>query len=146
MKRENMRGSAGSDVAIAISVVLFLVLLIAGGLVGCPQYRVYSARMAGEAELAQATQNRQIRVQEALAKKEAAKLEGEAEVARAEGLARANKTLGESLSGEHGEKYLRYLWITGMEKSTHDTIYIPTEAGLPILESTRKLKQQEAPK
>jgi cell division protein FtsB len=144
--RKNQKGEG--EVAV-ISGVAFICLLIVGlitlGMWGCPQYNVYEQRLVGEAELAKASQNRQIRVQEAMAKKEAAKLEGEAEVARAEGLAKANRTLGESLTGEHGEKYLRYLWITGMEKSQHDTIYIPTEAGLPIMESTRRLKIPSPP-
>ena len=141
MRNNNERGSGDGAVISGIAFILLLVLMVlAGGMWGCPQYNVYQQRLEGEAELAKASQNRQIRIQEAMAKKESAKLEGEAEVLRAEGLAKANKTLGESLTGEHGEKYLRYLWITGMEKSQHDTIYIPTEAGLPILESTRKLK------
>jgi hypothetical protein len=143
MQKRNMNERGSSSGAIASGIALFCMLFlmfITLCMWGCPQYRVYEQRLEGEAELAKASQNRQIRVQEALAKKEAAKLEGEAEVARATGLAAANKVIGESLSGDHGEKYLRYLWITGMEKSQHDTVYIPTEAGLPILESIRKLK------
>lgn len=94
------------------------------------------ARCRGEMDFAEAEQNRRIKVLEAEAKKESAVLEAEAEVSRAEGAARANKILGESL--KNNEEYLRYLWITSMEKSQHDTIYIPTEAGLPILEAARK--------
>ena len=36
------------------------------------------------------------------------------------------------------EEYLRYLWITNLENgSGRETIYVPTEAGLPILEANR---------
>ncbi len=34
--------------------VLLLLCIAAGGLYGCPQYNVYSARLAGEATLAEA--------------------------------------------------------------------------------------------
>lgn len=40
---------------------------------GCPNYSVYQQNLEGEAELARATQNRQISIQEAQAKKESAK-------------------------------------------------------------------------
>ena len=105
---------------------------------GCPQYSVYEQRLAGEAELQRATFNRQIAVQEANAKKESAKALAEADVLRAEGAARANVILGNSLKGN--EDYLRYLWIQGLEngKNSPTVIYVPTEAGLPILEAGRR--------
>lgn len=135
----------GFGFGLSTGIGLFILLAISLLLFGCPKYNVWQQGLAGEAELARATANRKIRVQEAEAKKESAKLEGDAEAARAAGLAKANAIIGESLGGDHGEKYLRYLWITGMEKSQHDTIYVPTEAGLPILEATRKLKIQAQP-
>jgi hypothetical protein len=74
-------------------------------------------RTDGLAELARATYNRKVIVQEAEAKKEAAKLLGEAEVARAGGLAEANEAneiVGNSLGGP--ENYIRYLWIQQIDK------------------------------
>ena len=52
--------SKGSSISIgAIVGVIVLVLLTVGtGMVGCPVYNVWSAQKAGEAELAQADQNR----------------------------------------------------------------------------------------
>jgi regulator of protease activity HflC (stomatin/prohibitin superfamily) len=111
-----------------ISLILALSLLW-----GCPNYRVYQQNLEGEAELARATQNRQISIQEALAKKESAKNLAEAEVIRAEGAAKANKIIGESLKGN--EAYLHYLFVNNMEHTKNQVIYIPTEAGLPILEA-----------
>lgn len=107
------------------------------GMWGCPKYGVYERRLAGEAELAQATYNRQVAVQEANAKMESAKLLAEVDVLRAEGAAKANVILGNSLKGN--EDYLRYLWIQGLEggKSSPTIIYVPTEAGLPLLEAGR---------
>lgn len=132
--------SERSPIGIYIAIGgFFLIAILTVAMVGCPQYGVYSARLEGEAELAKATQNRQVRIQEANAKMEASKLEAQAEVTKAEGLAKANKILGDSLAGPEGQAYLRYLWITGIERSQHETIYVPTEANLPILESTRRL-------
>ena len=48
---------------------VLVVLLLAGGLWGCPQYTVYQQRLTGEAELARADYNRQVAVREAQAKR-----------------------------------------------------------------------------
>ncbi len=115
-----------------LAVVLPLTLL---GMWGCPNYSVYQQNLEGEAELARATQNRQITIQEAQAKKESAKDLAEAEVIRAGGVARANKIIGESLKGN--DAYLHYLFINNLENTKDQIIYLPTEAGLPILEANR---------
>jgi regulator of protease activity HflC (stomatin/prohibitin superfamily) len=110
-----------------------------------PHYNVWASRMHGEAELAQASYNRQVAVQEANAKMHAATLLAEAEVERAKGVAKANQIIGGSLKGN--EDYLRYLWIQGLEGSQDkQTIYVPTEAGLPILEANRLQKVTPRPK
>lgn len=116
-------------------VALILTLL---GMWGCPNYSVYQQNLEGEAELARATQNRQISIQEAQAKKESAKDLAEAEVIRARGAAQANKIIGESLKSN--EAYLHYLFINNMEHTKNQVIYIPTEASLPILEARRQTK------
>lgn len=119
-----------------IAGILLGVFAIVGFMWGYPRYNVYKQSLAGEAELARASQNRQIKIQEANAKKEAAILEAQAEVERAKGVAEANKIIGESLKGN--EAYLRYLWINGLQEgATPQVIYVPTEAGLPILEAGR---------
>lgn len=102
---------------------------------GCPNYSVYQQNLEGEAELARATQNRQIKIQEAAATKESAKDLAEAEVIRAGGVARANEIIGVSL--KNNESYLRYLWISNVDNTANQVIYIPTEAGIPILEAHR---------
>lgn len=119
--------------------IILLVLCIGGGMYGCPRYAVYEQGLKGEAELARASQNRQIKIQEAQAEKESAKLKAEAEVERAKGVAEANKIIGDSLKGN--EAYLRYLWINGLQEgATPQVIYVPTEGGIPILESGRTAK------
>ncbi len=134
----NQQGE-GEGVVIFGAFGLFLMLcaMIGLGMWGCPQYHVWEQGLAGQAELRRAEQNRMIAVQEALAKKESAKLLGEAEVERAGGLAEANKIVGQSLGGP--ENYLRYLWIQQIDKVSGQVIYIPTEAGLPLSEAGRGL-------
>jgi regulator of protease activity HflC (stomatin/prohibitin superfamily) len=112
-------------------VVILLVLL----LIGWPQYRVYSQRLAGEAALAEAQSSRQVAILEARAKKESAISLAEAEVIRAKGAAQANAILQNSLGGPEG--YLRYLQIQALENSKSSLIYVPTEAGLPVTEARR---------
>lgn len=110
--------------------------LTAAGMAGCPQYDVWSQGLAGKASLERATQDRQIAVQEAQAKMESAKMLAAAEVERARGVAEANKIIGDSLRGNEG--YLRYLWIEGLKTNNMQVVYVPTEAGLPVLEAGKR--------
>lgn len=116
--------------------IVFICIIIAGGMAGCPTYNVWQQGLQGKAELARAEQNRQIKINEAKAKKDAAKYEADAEIERARGVAKANKIIGASLKGNEG--YLRYLWIQGLQDGSSEVIYIPTEAGLPILEAGKR--------
>jgi regulator of protease activity HflC (stomatin/prohibitin superfamily) len=112
---------------------------VAGGLYGCPKYGVWQQGLRGEAELKRAEQNRKVKVYEAQAKLESAKLEAQAEVERARGVAEANSIVSDSLKGH--EEYLRYLWIDKVAgHAAREIIYVPTEAGLPILEAGRRPK------
>jgi len=80
-----------------------LTILIFGSCLGYPQYNVYAQRLDGEAELAKANYSKQVAVQEANAKKDSATLLAEAEVMRAEGVAKANKAAHPTRSGSHDE-------------------------------------------
>jgi regulator of protease activity HflC (stomatin/prohibitin superfamily) len=101
-----------------------------------PYVHVFQQKLQGKAELARAESNRQIAILEAVAKKESSRSLADVEVIRAEGVAKANKIIGDSLQDNEG--YLRYLYITHLAESQDKTvIYIPTEAGLPILEAKR---------
>ena len=132
MKRRSGQTIGHALAALAGVCVVFAVLMFIG-----PKYRVWSSGMAGEAELNQAQYNRQIAVREAQAKKESAKLLAEAEVERAKGVAEANKIIGASL--QNNQAYLRYLYIDKLANGENrEVIYIPTEAGLPILEANRR--------
>lgn len=91
----------------------------------------------GEAQLLEAESSKKIAIESARAQLESAKLLALAEIERAKGVAEANRIVGDSLKGN--EAYLKYLYIEGLkEKDNVTTIYVPTEAGLPILEAGKR--------
>jgi regulator of protease activity HflC (stomatin/prohibitin superfamily) len=116
-------------------------ILIIGGIViigslifiGGPQYNVWQQSLAGKAELQKAEYTRQVAVLEAQAKKDSASQLADAEIIRAQGVAKANQIIGDSL--KDNREYLQYLYITGIEdgsKNGNVTIYVPTEGGMPV--------------
>jgi regulator of protease activity HflC (stomatin/prohibitin superfamily) len=131
---ENRDLKVGKIIFTTLSIFAVLLLIFS---VFVPLAKPWWAEQTGKAELAQAEQNRQIAVKEAQAKLDSSKLLAQAEVERANGVAQANKIIGESL--KENEDYLRYLWITDVAGANIDktVVYIPTEANLPILEATR---------
>lgn len=119
-----------------IIVFTGIILLVASALYIPAKISIWRERQYGKAELARAESNRQIKVCEAQADLESAKRYSEAEVIRAYGVAEANKIIGDSL--KDNEAYLRYLWVQGLQTNQMQTIYVPTEAGLPILEAGKR--------
>jgi len=117
-----------------ISIGGFIGLLIL--IFGWPNYSVWEKEMAGKAQLREAEWTKQIAIEEAKAKFESAALHAQAEVERAKGVAEANEIIGDSLKGNN--EYLKYLMIDSMRDMDTQLIYIPTEAGLPILEARNK--------
>lgn len=110
-----------------VGVVVVLGLVFIGG----PQYNVWQQSLAGKAELQKAEYTRQVAVLEAQAKKDSASQLADAEVIRAEGVAKANKIIGDSLKGNPA--YLQYLWITQGEENTNRTVYmVPSNGGAPV--------------
>lgn len=118
-----------------VTGIVLVVLLLGGGLVGCPAYSVYSASMRGKAQLAEADASKQVAVQTAKAKAESAIYEKQAEITRAEGAAAAIKITGVQL--QQNPEYLRYLYVQNLAESHDQIIYVPTEGGMPILEAGR---------
>lgn len=145
MKNNTLNHPKGESYIAPISLVLILfVCVISGGMYGCPKYRIYSETLRGEAALREAEWTKKITIEDARAKEESSTLiaqarvtqaeaEGKAEIVRATATAQANAIIGESLKGN--ESYLRYLWIMGLKDGSGERIYIPTEAGMPILEA-----------
>lgn len=104
------------------------------------------AENRGKSILIEAESSKKAMIEEARAKNEAAVLEAEAkvtiakadaqaEIERAKGVAEANRIIGESL--KNNSEYLKYLMIQGLNNGKGERIYIPTEAGLPILEARK---------
>jgi len=127
---KNQNGFIDSGVAlVAVGVVVIGGLIFIGG----PQYNVWQQSLAGKAELQKAEYTRQVAVLEAQAKKDSASQLAEAEIIRAQGVAKANQIIGDSL--KDNREYLQYLYITGIEdgaKNGNVTIYVPTEGGMPV--------------
>ena len=131
-----MSGFRFFGIVLFTAVAIFAI--IATGMFVLPQYNVWASRLDGEAILAHSEYSKQVAVQSAKARLEAAKLEAETDVVRAEGIAKANKIVADSLGGPEG--YLRWKYIEMLNDTAGkgtSTIYIPTEAGLPILEANR---------
>jgi type II secretory pathway pseudopilin PulG len=118
--------------AVILGVAVVIVIMSMGIM---PVWSVWSQGLRGKAALKEAEWNRQILIEEAQAKKLSATHLAQAEIERAKGVAEANKIIGDSLRGN--DAYLRYLWIQGLHDGSSETIYIPTEANLPVLEAGR---------
>jgi regulator of protease activity HflC (stomatin/prohibitin superfamily) len=133
------------------NLALIVVVAASSALAGCgqmPWYRQMQAEAAararittltaeGQAQLAKAQADRQVIGLNARMRLEAARSDAEREVVRARGVAQANAIIANSLGGPEG--YLRWKYIEMLEENrTAKTIYIPTEAGLPILEAGHK--------
>ena len=126
---------------VLIATGLFLIL---GGVGSCmyviPKYNVWRQEMEGKAEFAKAEQNRKIKIEEAKANLEAEKLNAQAEIERAKGAAEAIRIENGSIT----PAYIQYLWVRQQNANTNNKIiYIPTEAGLPVLEAGREAKKEE---
>lgn len=119
-----------------IVIAIVAVLVFVGiAMFGMPIYRVWSQEMRGKAQLAEAEQNRRIKIEEARANLEAEKLNAKAEIERAKGAAEAIKIENGTLT----QTYIQYLWVRNQNNLNEKTvIYIPTEANLPILEAGRR--------
>ncbi len=120
-------------VNVCFAVVLVFLLIVGISMWGIPQYAVWQQSLSGKAKLKEAEYSRQVQIEEAKANLEAEKLNAESEVARAKGAAEAIEIEGGNLTTQ----YIQYLWVRQNRFNDKTTIYIPTEANLPILEASR---------
>lgn len=120
------------EVKAAIIAVILGIVVIISLMIGLPLYNVWRSNKMGVAEYVRAEQNRKIKIEEAKANLEAEKLNAQAEIERAKGAAEAIRIENGSIT----PTYIQYLWVRQQNASTNNKIiYIPTEAGLPILEA-----------
>ncbi len=119
----------GAIVILIVGIIGFIVFLFWV----FPTYNVWSKEMKGKAELREAQWSRQIQIEEAQANLESEKLNAQSEIERAKGAAEAIRIEGGSLT----DNYIKYLWVRQLSSGEKQLIYVPTEAGLPILEANR---------
>ncbi len=124
-----------SETKAIVTTFVVIIVLVVIGMIILPKYRIYKQDLQGQANLRQQEWEKRILVEQAKAEKESAILKAEAEIERAKGVAEANKIIANSLQGN--EAYLRYLWIDKIS-GDNQVIYVPTEAGLPILEAGQR--------
>lgn len=121
-----------SSLMILFAIVAALILTLMFGL---PVYKVWQQEMEGKAEMAKAEQNRKILIEEARARFESEKLNAQAEIERAKGMAEAMRIENGSLN----ETYNQYLFIRSLEKladkgSLPQIIYLPSQGMLPVMD------------
>jgi hypothetical protein len=123
---------------------LVLLLILLWTLVGYPHWRVWSSHQRGLADLQQAKNEQQIQIAKAQSRLDAAVLNKQAAIIEAEAVAAQIQAIGDKLTTH--DLYLRWQWIKMMEDTAgdHNTIYVATEAGVPILEATRLAKAKSA--
>ena len=131
-----MKDNYGNLNGLGYTLIAVIAITIIGVIVGLlmwiiPKYSVWSKGLKGEAQLREAEYSKQVLIEEAKANLEAEKLNTQAEVERAKGMAEAMEIEGGKLT----DTYIKYLWVRSMTGNEANTIYIPTEAGLPILEA-----------
>ena len=132
----------GTFIQILVSIGVVAAIIV-GLMFGIPKYNVWQQEMDGKAEMARAEQNRMILVEEAKAKLEAEKLNAQAEIERAKGMAEAM----EIENGKLTSTYNQYLFIRTLEKisdkgSLPQIIYMPTEGMVPVM----NMNQNQNPK
>ncbi len=126
---------------VIISFLILSAVIILTLMFGLPTYNVWQQEMAGKAEMAKAEQNRKILVEEAKARLEAEKLNAQAEIERAKGMAEAMTIENGTLS----ETYNQYLFIRTLEKlgdkgDLPQIIYVPANGLLPVMDIKTKLR------
>ncbi len=124
-------------IEVTVYAIAFVIIVIAVWMGVYPPYSVWAARKAGEAAFADAMGEQKIQIAKAHSRLEAAENNKKAAIVEAEAVEAQIKKIGEGL--QHHDLYLRWQWIKMMEErhAKSDTIYVATEAGLPILEAKR---------
>jgi len=150
-----MNNNQSLGLGILVTLFIFMIGTILLAFWAWPKYTVYKKELNGKAMLKEAEWSKEILIVEAKARETAALMqakarvtlakaegearlvkaisEGKADIERAKATAEANRIIGKSL--KNNEAYLRYIWIQGLNDGKGERIYIPTEAGLPILEA-----------
>ena len=116
-------------------IIISFCFLIAFSFWFFPVWGVWQSRKTGEAALEQANFEEQIAIAKANARLKSAEMNKQSEIVEAEAVSISINKIGEAL--QKNDSYLRWQWIKMMDRSDNATIYVPTEANLPILEASR---------
>lgn len=127
VRESDLPGSGLVGTGLSMIGVVVLLGVIGGVMAAWPNYQLWSAKIERERIVVQARQEAEAAVEQA-----------RGEVARARGVAEANEIVAQSLTPE----YLRYHYINTLAENNQNVIYIPTEAGLPILEAGGQFAQR----
>ena len=125
--RDGTRG-----IVLTVAIVATVIAIAAGGLVGCPHYRVWQQGMEGRARLGRAEQERQILIAQASAEREAAKLRSDA----IQIIGQAAKDFPEYRLQEFMAAFAEALQSDSIDK----IIFVPTEANIPVVEAGRTVR------
>ncbi|CEN40617.1 conserved exported hypothetical protein [Capnocytophaga canimorsus] len=142
LKRQNLKNMKNKVPILAISLgALGMITIISALMFGLPIYNVWQQEMAGKAEMAKAEQNRKILIEEAKARLEAEKLNAQAEIERARGMAEAMRIENGTLNSV----YNQYLFIRTLEKladkgNLPQIIYMPSNGLVPVMDVSKKEK------
>ncbi|GJQ05310.1 hypothetical protein CAPN009_17250 [Capnocytophaga canimorsus] len=142
LKRQNLKNMKNKVPFLAISLgALGMITIISALMFGLPIYNVWQQEMAGKAEMAKAEQNRKILIEEAKARLEAEKLNAQAEIERARGMAEAMRIENGTLNSV----YNQYLFIRTLEKladkgNLPQIIYMPSNGLVPVMDVSKKEK------
>ncbi|GAA0617693.1 hypothetical protein GCM10009422_11180 [Brevundimonas kwangchunensis] len=132
MSKTEMTERQGWTVLIVFG--LLALILVSGGLVGCPYYKVWERKMAGQAELQYQQGARQALVAQAAAEDEAAVARAEAATRRVRGWADAAKKGCEDLGRPNDraceDQLLRDAATYSIAKEGHEGVII--SVGAPV--------------
>lgn len=102
-----------------------------------PRLNLYRANTEKQAVIAEQKAKSEAAEYAARSQVTQAQAKADAEVIRARGLAESQDIIASTLT----EEYLRYLYIDALAGGNGQIIYVPTEAGLPILEAGRAVTE-----
>lgn len=119
--------------AVLAGAVLFLIATIFVWKLVNPKLNLYKANTEKQSVIREQEAISEAAEYAAKSRVTQATAEGEAKVIEAKALAEAQRIIAETLTPE----YVQYLYVEAIRDNPNQIIYVPTEAGLPILEAGR---------
>lgn len=138
---QSIRKWINLSVKITVGAVIGIFLLITLNNIISPRLNLYKANTEKQAVIAE--QKAQSEAAEFAARSAVTQAEAKAEamIIEAKALAESQAIIAETLTPE----YIRYLYVKAIENNPNQVIYVPTEAGMPILESGRAVTDTTTP-